>query len=79
MKASGNRIVTGRERFHIGMLHGQQLCTDRGVRVMLRWSFLKTARDWCFNDEYVYFTQYSVEYATLQYTVRQLKSTDAVA
>jgi len=79
MKDSGNRIVTGHARVHISMLHGQQLCTDRGVRVMFRWSFLKTAQDWCCNDGYVYFTQYSVEYATLQYTVRQLKSTDAMA
>jgi len=50
MKASGNRIVTGHERFHISMLRGQQLCTDRGVRVTFRWSFLQTALDWCCND-----------------------------
>jgi hypothetical protein len=51
MKALGNRIVTGHERFHISMLHGQQLCTGRGVRVMFRWSFLKAALDWCSNDK----------------------------
>ena len=49
MKASGNGIVTGHERFHISMLHGP-LCTGRGVRVMFRWSFLKTALDWCCTD-----------------------------